>query len=151
MKSWMWILYKRTLFSNLIFIKYTCILVFLSVLLDHKVKAVADVTKPLFTRETSLVLGSDALFVMGLGQFPVWLFIEQNKNLHIPAPCLTHAGMNQKCIFLLSMFYVNYYYLEADTTMCETTRASHAFRLWEASEKSFKQEPKCPETLNDLG
>lgn len=125
----MWILYKRTLFSNLIFIKYTCILVFLSVLLDHNVKAMADVTKPLFTRETSLVLGSDALFVMGLGQFPVWLFIEQNKNLHIPTPCLTHTGMDQKCLFLLSMFYINYYYLESDTTMCETTRASHAFRL----------------------
>lgn len=69
----MWILYKRNLFSNLIFIKYTCILVFLSVLLGHKVKAMADVNKPLFTRETSLVLGSDALFVMGLGQFPIWL------------------------------------------------------------------------------
>lgn len=123
----MWILYKRNLFSNLIFIKYTCILVFLSVLLGHKVKAMADVNKPLFTRETSLVLGSDAL-CNGTGTVSNLAFIEQNKNLHIPSPCFTHIGMDQKCLFLLSMFYINYYYLEADTTMCETTRASHASR-----------------------
>lgn len=82
----------------------------------------------------------------------------QNENLSLPTPCFIQVRTGTECLLSIFVFYVNYHHLVASAAMrnSETGLCLHPgserYQLLFRSEILFKQqEPKGPETVNDLG